>query len=415
MSVESSSEWQVATGPVLSPELRAVLACARTVVDAEQLDSLRAALALCLSPERLCEVAIAHGMLGHLHRVVTSAPSVSASLELARRLAGLQRINAERSLRQTGRLLRILDRLDSSGVKAMPIKGPLWAQCLYGDITLRSWSDLDLLVVHDQVAAAREVLLADGFVDSNPFNVRISRRKLGGLGQIALSAADGSVHVEVHWEATVGMSPRSLRPESVFTRAESASLLGRQVFCPGKTDFFLITCLNGTRDRWNSVEKLLGLAVQVRDTHAEAWPDLLSAGRAAGCSRRVILAVGHACRTLGLETPPAIQAAMAVDSVARGLLRSLKPDELQKGSALGPRRELARLFWGFATEDRFLLGLEHAATRFFRPGPEDWNAFALPRGTQWLYYTLRPVRVVGKWVGSLFRTRRGSNGATTGL
>jgi len=60
------------------------------------------------------------------------------------------------------------------------------------------------------------------------------------------------------------MSPRSLRAEAILQRAERASLLGRQVLCPAKPDMFLITCTNGTRDRWDTVEKLLALAVQVR-------------------------------------------------------------------------------------------------------------------------------------------------------
>ena len=53
------------------------------------------------------------------------------------------------------------------------IKGPVWAQVLYGDIGRRSWSDLDLLVDEDQAVLAREVLLAGGFTDSGPFNERM--------------------------------------------------------------------------------------------------------------------------------------------------------------------------------------------------------------------------------------------------
>jgi hypothetical protein len=64
-----------------------------------------------------------------------------------------------------------------------------------------------------------------------------------------------------------------------------------------------------------------------------------------------------------------------------------------------PRLDM--LTWRFATEDTLWAGLAHAATRFFRPGPEDWEWFALPRGARWLYRALRPARLAAKWAKRL--------------
>ena len=89
----------------------------------------------------------------------------------------LQRIASQRSLRQTGHLLRIVERLREAGVDAMPYKGPVWAQCLYGDVSLRAWQDLDLVAPHDQLPLLRQALTESGFVDASPFNMKVLRRK----------------------------------------------------------------------------------------------------------------------------------------------------------------------------------------------------------------------------------------------
>jgi len=143
-------------------------------------------------------------MLGHLHHFVTGERSGEFDRGLVQRVKGLQRVLAQRSVLQTAQLLRVLQTLDAAGVQAMPFKGPLWAELLYGDITLRSSSDLDLLVAYDQVAAAREALLHGGFADATAFNARISRRRRGGLGQIALRAVDAGTVAEVHWRSRWG-------------------------------------------------------------------------------------------------------------------------------------------------------------------------------------------------------------------
>ncbi len=354
-------------------------------------------------------------MLGHIHRLVIAdqasmepfagdeAALVTPSVDplLVQRLTELQSLSARRNLRQTGHLLRILEHLRAAGIVGMPFKGPAWAECLYGDIALRSWDDLDVLVCYDQVAASREVLLAHGFVDGSPFNPRLARLRRGGWGQMALRTPDQGVTLELHWEVTAGFSAGSLQADALFSRAERLQLLGREVPIPCPTDRLLITCLNGSRDRWDTVEGLLGLAVQVREAGGSSWSQVLGAAQESGCHRRVTIGIAHACRLLAQETPPEIEEALVRDSVARALIRWLEEASLDRGSPDGRRRRLTAISWRSATEDSFGRGLWHAAVRFFRPGPEDWEALALPPRAEWLHYLLRPFLLAVKWAKRL--------------
>ncbi len=344
MSVASITGLSWSVLPELSCEIRAMLTCARAVLDRSNIRVFQAALSTCASSvDALSKAAVAHGMLGHLHEMVVTGEAVEIDSDLTHRLGKLQRAATVRGLLQTAFLLGLLQGLQAAGIRAMPIKGPAWAQSLYGDIAMRTWSDLDLLLVHDDVTAARKHLIAEGFVDANPFNERITRRSKGSLGQVALSHQRANVHIELHWEVTVGISPRALRPETVFARAESLELLGRPVLCPSRSDMVLITCLEGSRDRWDTVEKLLGLGVQIQRLRAEDWPPLLATARDVGCLRRVCVGVDHVCRVLGLERVPAVHEVLARDWVGRSLVEGLKANLLSRGGGSGPGRELAHI------------------------------------------------------------------------
>jgi Uncharacterised nucleotidyltransferase len=402
MSVAATTDPVWAQEDTLSPELRALLACARAVLDRHRLGEFETALAACADADSLCKAAVAHGMLGHLHRLVSAETAGKVDPSLAGRLSEKQRLSAQRNLRQTGHLLRVLEKLEAAGVQAMPLKGPAWAERLYGDVTLRSWADLDILTPHRQVLQARDVLLANGFVDAGRFNAQIARKAKGRWGQIALSASDLGLHLELHWEITVGLSARSLRSDALFERAGSLDLLGREILTPSPVDLLLINCLNGARDRWDSVERMLGLAVQARDTASEQWPGIMAAARAAGCERRVTVGVAYVCRALGLSVPTEVAQALAGDAMGRALIRSLGPGTLDRDAPRGAGRHLALLFWRFATEDSLAAGVWHGTTRLFSPGPEDWEGLALPPRMAWLYYPLRPVRLAVKWAKQLF-------------
>jgi Uncharacterised nucleotidyltransferase len=57
----------------------------------------------------------------------------------------------------------LIARLDEAGIRAVPLKGPFLAELLYGDPGLRVSGDLDLLVDAEQLDAAADVLMANGY------------------------------------------------------------------------------------------------------------------------------------------------------------------------------------------------------------------------------------------------------------
>ncbi len=319
------------------------------------------------------------------------------------RLSELQRAAVLRNMRQTAVMLKILDRLDAAGVSALPVKGPVWAQLLYGDLALRAWSDLDLLVGRAQVVTAHEVLLDSGFVDCGAFNKRSVRPRWGSTGQIALSSGEFGVVVDLHWDMTVSVSRRGLAFEPVLARAGTVDLLGRLVSCPGKQDVLLMTCLEGTRDLWNTVARLLDLAVQIDRMPTDEWVPLLSAARAASCERRVLVAVAHVCGVLDLEMPHPVAERVDGDRGMGTLLRLLQPVRLTGAlpEDLEGRLVITRSHaW---VEDRRLDRVRFVAARLFAPTPEDWETFSLPPLLEWLYYPLRLARLGVKWCKRLLR------------
>ncbi len=59
----------------------------------------------------------------------------------------------------------LIDALSRRGVEAIVLKGPSFAEWLYGDGAVRSYGDCDLLIAPGQIAAAQQVLQDLGFRD----------------------------------------------------------------------------------------------------------------------------------------------------------------------------------------------------------------------------------------------------------
>jgi len=70
--------------------------------------------------------------------------------------------NAGRNLLLTRKTLKDFKLLESNGILAIPFKGPVLASSLYGNLALRTFSDLDILVVKKDIMKAKDVLLSSG-------------------------------------------------------------------------------------------------------------------------------------------------------------------------------------------------------------------------------------------------------------
>lgn len=389
---------------MLPVEVRAVLACARAVVDPGRLAEVCEAISKCPSADSLAEIAAHHGMLGHLHQAVLECAKVPEGLaqpEFAGRLGKVQRASAVRSLGATAKLLALLRRLRESGIDVIPFKGPTLAEQVYGDVTLRSWVDLDLLVPYRQMATTRRILLEEGYQDIGPHNVRLMSKARGGWGEIALTSGDRSALVDLHWEVGVHFSRHSLKAEDILQHSQASLLLEQKVIGLSPEDLLLTSLLRGARDRWSVIEGLLAAGMQVRTLPEGDWPGLLDRARRVGCLRRAVVGVAHVCRVLRIDAPPEVLAVLSRDAVARRLVRSLGPETLEFERS--PGDSLAKIGWNITSEDTLGAIGRHAVDRFTRPGPEDWDCFSLPAWLEWLYYPLRPIRLMVKWTARLLR------------
>src|SRR5690606_15488250 len=115
------------------------------------------------------------------------------------------RHHALRALRYTAELNRLIGALAEYGVTALPLKGPALAHLLYGDVALRQFADLDVLVRPSDAATAVGAVLGLGYEQVAPARafrpddiVHVQRRF--GLKDVSYRHPERRVALELHWQ-----------------------------------------------------------------------------------------------------------------------------------------------------------------------------------------------------------------------
>lgn len=302
----------------LTAEQQVLCLGARTVVDEVADARLRRLLAGPLDWDRLWA-------LGHLHDAIPllgrSLPSRAGeampadwhALARKRTLATLRRneiLNAA--------LARVLQDFATVGIEAMPVKGTVIAETVYGDLALRPAADVDVLVRPAQLPAARERLAALGYGQRPEPTFTALVHEFHDPPYYVGSPPD-QVRLELHW-ALWAERFFHLGPERLWDRSVAGRVAGTDARLLSAEDTLLHLAIHrsrsGLRLRWVAdIAELLR-----RQGAALDWDGLLARARVAGARTALFVVLDLADELLGSVAPAGVLERLRVSRFKRPLL-----------------------------------------------------------------------------------------------
>ena len=233
-------------------EERALCLAARTVLDETARQRLSAALTDRVDLERLWSLAHLHEVGPLLARTMPEAGEGAIPELWLARATKRRHVTLGTNARLADALLPTLRALADAGLDAMPVKGLVVADQLYGDLGARPCADLDVLVRPGSLPAARAVLRGLGFAQRE---VPRYKALVHQFHDPAWERIDGGSHVrlELHW-ALWADSARRMGTDGLWDRSVPATLLGQPIRILSPEDTLLHLAIHRTRSalrlRW---------------------------------------------------------------------------------------------------------------------------------------------------------------------
>jgi hypothetical protein len=386
----------------LRPEHQLLLAaCAH---DAEERggDWLQAFLGSDLDWAALRDAAVRHGVVPLLHRALGSVPAGSipeaARKELEHTYARVERHN----LLLVAELLGCLDLLQSHGISGIPWRGPVLAAMAYGDLGLRQFDDLDLLVHHPDVLRASQLLVERGYSVSPKLTPTQQSCYLRSQAAITLWRVAGTrLIVELHWQLAEDYFSFPLGPDQLWSRLVPVSVEGHTVQTLSSEDLLLFLCAHGTKHLWVRLAWIADVARVLQASPNLDWAYVLRQAQALGSQRMLWLGLLLAHDLLAAPLPADVASTIR----AEGVVRSLAPQARQRLFAAGDRHptEFESVVYHLRARERWRDRLRYAVLLAVLLTPGDWDAVRLPDGLFPLYYLLRPLRLLKVYLPRLAR------------
>jgi hypothetical protein len=373
------------------PEVELLLCCGRA-----RLSATLAARVLELARSEidwpyLLRLADRHGLQPLLHYHLNNVCPDSIPTEQRLRLREtFQRVSALNIL-LTSELQKLLALFAAQNIAAMPYKGPMLAAELYEHIALRQYSDLDILVRPQDVARASTLLLTEGYQPYPPLTAAQQALMLRTQCNLPFTRERNRLVVELHWAVSAPHFARPFEVDELWTRRAAGQLGAMQTARPAPEDLLLALCVHGAKHLWERLAWLCDIAGLI-ERHPEVnWAQLIAKARATGSERMLLLGLSLAADLFGLELPAECRRALTQEPSVAALAAAVRHDlftpELTP-SGLGG-------YFRFQLKARRRLRDKLNYLRFVvTPTEEDLARLPLPTPLTFLYYLLRPLRML---------------------
>jgi hypothetical protein len=377
------------------PEKRLLVLCARTRMTPAILEQIRELLARSLDWPYLLSEAAENSITPLFERAIRAAAPTSIPPEYSAQLKSASRANTVRCLFLTAELNKIIELFQAAGIQAIPYKGPIAAAQAYGDITLREFEDLDIILRQRDLPKAHEIILSLGYQPKFPWILSSDAAASLVPGEYNYRDDARRSMVELHTEITLRHFPVVPDLDNFSQRLVPVDLGGHAVHTFRVEDALPILCIHGSKDFWERLSWIADLSELIQSHPALDWDQAERRAESLKAQRMLHLGLTLAADLLDTPLPPEILSRIRADSasavlameVRHRLLSRTLPSLDAKGRFNFRRRMVPGITAGWC----------YALRLAVVPAEEDWLMMRLPAPLAPLYIALRPLRLLRKY------------------
>ena len=350
---------------------------------------------------RLVEMASGHGVMPLLYRAFRKNYASLVPAEVLSQFRLAYQNNTAWNLLLTGELQKITNRLESNGIPCVPYKGPALAAQLYGDIALRQFGDLDILVRRRDVLKSRDLIAAMGYEATTNLEGAQAMAFKQAYNEIIMVRGDGHVFLELQWEVVPWNFCFSLGELDIWSRRRPSVTKDMRFDALPPEELLLILCVHGAKDFWLRLIWVCDVVELIR-LHPELnWKRLTGLANRTGGLRMLLVGLQLARDLFGTVLPDDVGKMLETDPMVGRLARSVK--YRLRGLDESPMDFYKKYAFYFRIRERAQDRVEYLFRMVITALLIEWRPLRLPRSFLPLYYMLRPFRLAKKHGMTLIR------------
>lgn len=378
------------TSPQDRAENEVLLLCARHQLAPGQVDRLRELITDGLDWDYIYKLARRHSLVPLVFSQLDASVKESVPPEVLQRFRKNYRENAARNLIFANELTSLLKAFADVGVDTIVFKGPALAVSAYGDLALRRFVDLDVMVRRADVARAIKVMSDKGYASARPLNPE--QQALLLRTQHNLQFTRERLIVELHWQVSPELFASSVTAEELWRNLETVQVNKTEVKTLATEDLLFSLCVHGSRHLWQRLAWICDIDRIIATRTNIDWSRLMGRVKEAKAERMFLLGPALAARLLGTRLPDSVAAAIANDPQI-GAIGDEIYERLFDGTEQQPHSLGTIFHYNYRIRSDWRSRMRYCR-HMLAPTDSDLESVRLSKPLHFVYYLLRPLRLL---------------------
>ena len=385
----------------LNDEIKFLIACCQTEPSKDDINFIHTYLnAERLTLNALIPLANQHGILPLVYKTIKNlSPSDDPRSSHSTLLSELkQRYMSivQRNMLMTSELLRIMKLFKENEIEALAFKGPTLSQIAYGDITLRQYSDLDILVDEKIAYKAGELLQAHNFTAPYPLSILKNRTCMRVDSDFAFVGNTNNILIEMHWRLFRKNIGHHLTFDQFSKDPQTVKINGMPIKTLSPELHLLYLSLHGSKHAWERIEWIVDIDRFIRSNKLDK-NKLKETLKLMQADRPILTGLLLAQRLFQTPLPDWIRKQITKDNEVEELYSTtiqLLNDDFSNLN----ERQRARTIYLY--QRRFFRNhrekIKYFFESYFSISRNDCLEFPLPSALNLLYIFIKPFRILKK-------------------
>ena len=337
-----------------------------------------------------------HGILPLVYKTIKQLSSSSSlNTEILAELKAHYQTIAQRNMLMSAELIRIMKLLEDNGIEALAFKGPALSQLVYGDITLRQYVDLDVLVKKEDIYKIDTLLKGREYqrvIKLTSIQEKIWIKFKHDLG---LYHPRSGVHFEMHWSLLDEDYPIQMDQNTLWENPQTVMINQHKIKTFPTEDLLLYLCIHGSTHLWERIEWIKDIDLLIRTQEID-WGKITEKAESSNVETILYLGITLTHNLFSTKLPSTIYAHIYHDTklavLSDYIFKSWQRDNVNGiNETLQHTLSMLRLF----PNTKARLSYLHKIT--LKPTLNEYSVIDLPKGLYWFYYLVRPYLLIKKY------------------
>ncbi len=391
----------------LNDELKFLIASCQTEPSEKDIDFIRSYMqnAKC-KMQNLLALANQHGILPLVYKTIKTLSHGddprSSHNTLLSELKPFYMSIVQRNMLMTSELIKIMYLLKENNIEALAFKGPTLSQMAYGDITLRQYVDLDILVDENDAFKAGELMAENAHKAILPLTILSNKTCLHAAKDFSLMSEASGVHTELHWRLFERKYNISLLSCAVDKKCQTVKINNNEIKTLQNELLLVYLCLHGAKHAFERIEWICDIDRLLRSSEID-WEKAIAIAEQSHSKRAFYLGLSLTHHHLHTILPADLIQSIDADNI-RALHTMTEEQISEKDNERGNfKRNRDTFFYQSKLFDKKSDMIRFYLSTFFKISTTDCQTFILPEKLKFFYIILRPIRLIWNYTQKIFK------------